>query len=281
MANDADSQSAREFLEQCCGDADPLDTAQAQYARSKNPWWLFWGVSCISHERADGKNTPIAAWIIDALFEAAASVAPAVICGPDVWEKYPKLRAKASMDVALGIKPQRGGRRYDNARRVQSARNDIFRVIERLRSCYDIDIPTACESAYYFRDVDSLVIGTAIVEDWKDRGRFADDATFQQQMRETFDENYKTFGERMGCSLDSLIDRYYREGEGFRQECLLAAECDEPRWREVLRAQWAMDLLGMARADCSVADIWVTPDADARRYAKRPEFAALCAGLGL
>jgi hypothetical protein len=277
MDNDHDEQSAEEFLTQLCGDGDMLATAQAEYARTKSPRLLFLGISVIAHERADGNNTPVPAWINDALFEAAASVASYVICGTELSNYNVRTRAAASMDVALGIRPRRGQKPYDKAERLRTARDAIFDIIEQLRTCYDIDIPTACESAYYFRDAESLAIHTAVVQARKDRGDIADDAEFQKSMREAIEESDKTFGERVGCSLDSLIDRYYREGGAFRQECLLAAKCDEQDWRARLRARWADELFGMAGFD----DLWVTPDADARKYAKRPEFAALCAELGL
>lgn len=272
-------------------DSDESCTAfQMAYSKSRNPWYLFAAVGVVETNKLS-----VPQWIQDALFDAAAKVATSVIV-QGFWKDG---AMPPSMDAALGLTTKRGGRPYyttlESFRRIDS----IFHVIDCIRACYDVSIEQACQCAYYFIDVDDGFVRAELVNEAKKRGRFASESDYQAAYSDAVKEGEKTLGEKFGASLDSLIDRYHREGRAHRKTrhcsrlAMLKKKADQEPGEEgdAIRAMladeayghkadmwhWLEELLGMQ----DYADVWAIPEADARKFPMRPEFKALADAAGL
>lgn len=259
MEDEERIREAKEFLDgRTGGDAGALEGFKWGYEKSKSPRWLF---SAISFSKSGVAETP--EWILSALLEAARSVALGVIAGPEIVKKY---KIPGSMDKALGITSERGKKSYITSEQKRDGRDDIFRVIEMLRACYEVSVEQACESAYYFRDVERFALASALV----DVKEYADEASYSAAVAclRSYD---KTLGEGYGATLDTLIDRYHREGAAYREE--------NPRPAIGMMEEWAGELLGMKEVPDFEA--WSVPSADARKFRKRPEFQEIADNVGL
>lgn len=285
---DEEETEAIEFLNSMMGDDDEsvTDGMRRYYERSKDPWFLFFAI----HAVKDGESIPD--WISKALFDAARSVAlgasikiiaennPLKHDAPAIpWSKIPW-----SMDAALGIKSTRGRSHPHVVAQREANRDDLFNVVNMLRASYDISIDKACESAYYMHDAVGCAVACALVE--SKRSQFETEEAYKLALAEALERSDKTFGDKFGASLDTLIDAYHRNAKNHREVKLAriasnVADFDRNSYDEFLRSRWAAELIGMQ--DCD--DVWKVAEADPRKspgeFPMRPEFRKLADELGL
>lgn len=285
---DEEETEAIEFLNSMMGDDDEsvVEGMRRYYEHRKDPWILFFAI----HAVKDDEGIPD--WISKALFDAARSVALGASVKIIVennplrqdmsaipWSKIPW-----SMDAALGIKSTRGRSHPHVAAQKESNRDDLFNIVNMLRAAYDISIEKACESAYYMFDAEGCAVAYAQIQARK--SRFGTEEAYSSALAEAIDRSNKTFGEKFGASLDTLIDAYHRNAKTYRAARLASvtsnvADFDPNSYDELLRGKWAGELLGMQGFD----DVWKVAEADPRNspseFPMRSEFRKLADELGL
>jgi hypothetical protein len=285
---DEEETEAIEFLNSRMGDDDEsvVEGMRRRYERSKDPWFLFFAIHAIE----DDEGVPD--WISKALFDAARSVALGasikILAENNTFKSdmstIPWGKIPWSMDAALGIKSTRGRSHPHVVANKEFNRDAVFNIVNMLRAAYDISLEKACESAYYMFDADACAVACATIEAKKTR--FETEEAYRSALADAFDRSNKTFGEKFGASLDTLIDAYHRNAKIYRAAAIAriasaVADFDPNSYDEILRCHWAGELMGMRDSDY----VWKVAEADPRNspseFPMRHEFRKLADKLGL
>lgn len=296
---DVDELTGYDFLERVLHLGEDVDDGEggyqwdhSAYEETGNPWYLFHAIALVSTSQED-----VPKWVSDALFTAAAKVADGVLMAEAFMAVTgePVLRGRngkrvfpTSMDEALGLTSPRGARPYYRTHHARDVQRQTFELVETIRDCYDVSVEQACQCVYYFRDVTGCVIAAEVVNEHKKRGLFESEADYERAYAKAMTENDKTFGEIFGASLDTLIDKYHREGKLFRERALARSarraralklkELTADDLRNIRMMRWIDELLGLREYG---SDAWTIPEADARTFSMRPEFRTLAIKAGL
>jgi hypothetical protein len=142
---------------------------------------------------------------------------------------------KLSLDDALGLRTRRGGAPVSQKASTASCEDGVFRLIKTIHTCFDISIPDACEIVYYSIDFQfATEMEEVMWRPWKwpediDKEEFVSieeiEKAKSKKIIDRFSKTPKVFnklsardwwsitrGDRLGYSLEYLIDRYYRVG---------------------------------------------------------------------
>ncbi|RYE70797.1 MAG: hypothetical protein EOO81_07305 [Oxalobacteraceae bacterium] len=202
--------------------------AERMFKETGNPYYV---VAAIAAARTAEWQSP--KWAVDALTKAVA----------DAWWVSEMPGGELSVDRALGLRTKRGGTPPKRAAEKSSIEDGVFALVKTIHTCFELSVPTACEIVYRaidyeyakgaeewlpppgepnYSDHDLERIGLTrselaeirvreksstakIIE--KDKNTDAVKSKLYQYKHWTI-----THGDRLGYSLDKLIDRYYREG---------------------------------------------------------------------
>jgi hypothetical protein len=160
------------------------------------------------------------------------------------WTQANRTGEEVSLDNALGLHAKRGGTPPRRSAKRASVEDAVFRLVKIVHACFDVSIPVACEIVHY--SIDDVFAEDMEENLWKPslNETFSDQDLKKLGMtRKQYDEiqgseksrsiaiietgghsdvvagklrafNWwsVTRGDRLGYSLDQLIDRYYRVG---------------------------------------------------------------------
>lgn len=198
--------------------------AKRMYEETANPYWV---VTAIAAARW-GEFTP-PKWALDILLKAVDTA----------WLQHEAFDTDVSIDASLGLHKLRGKKSNERSANRASIESSAFDLVKTIHTCFDVSIPKACELAYFAVDYDfsrhaeetlwrptkgehPLSPGitseewNATNDRWKENSKriisSPNHTTKVQAKLEICAWWTITHGDRLGYSLDQLIDRYYRVG---------------------------------------------------------------------
>lgn len=207
--------------------AAAAEHAERMYAETSNPYYVV--LSLAATEIGEFKPHD---WALKILLESVVSA----------WSDGNDGK-KMSLDSALGLKTKRGGVPVNRSADKASIEDASFKLIKVIHSCFDVSIPESCEIVYYSIDLSFATDMDEVLwqpwdKDWTQSD--LDKIKMTREMFETLEQAERarsqklidrysnnpsvhhklnngkwwevTRGERLGYSLDQLIDRYYRVG---------------------------------------------------------------------
>jgi len=200
--------------------------SERMFRETANPYYV---VAAIGSARFVGWKSP--KWALEALLQGVEKA---------YWLSS-RYGTDPSIDRALGLKIKRGGGSL--ARRAQKASIEasIFDLVRVIYTCFDVSIPVACETAFYAIDYDfarsmeevlhrewkisdERLAEAGLTREWHAATEASEIARSNAIIEETghteaVKEKLRSYqwwsitrGDRIGYSLEQLIDRYYRIG---------------------------------------------------------------------
>lgn len=181
--------------------ASVISHCERMYEETANPYYVVDAL----HAARWGSFTP-PDWAIKVLLDAVHSA----------MTRHHTSGKRISIDSALGLAITRGKAPQESEARKANIEDSAFRLTKTIHTCFDVSIPTACETVYYAIDRNFAQGMEEVFEhDRKIFENVVDNEGESDAVKEKL-QSFKwwtvTRGERLGYSLERFIERYYRVG---------------------------------------------------------------------